>query len=169
MGVVQRNWVASASEWLEAISTVRTWPVRRWVAAVIGAAIMALLIGIPTGVIPSTFYHRMTPVTWWDYPVWALSAVLVGLTIATYIRLPGAVPGELPDQTKRTMGMTLVSTFAVGCPICNKLVVGVVGVSGALNYWAPLQPLLGVVTVTLLAVGLIVRLRGAVSCALPVA
>ena len=37
---------------------------------------------------------------------------------------------------------SMLSLFAVGCPICNKLVVMAVGVSGALNWFAPLQPLL---------------------------
>jgi len=61
-----------------------------------------------------------------------------------------------------------LSGFAVGCPICNKLVVALIGVSGALNYWAPLQPLLGLLSVGVLLVGLVVRLRGEVACAVPV-
>lgn len=138
-------------------------------AAILGATLTAVLIGVPTGVIPSSLYHRMTPVTWWDYPLWALSAVLIGLTIATYVRVPGLSSAGPQERTKRTMGITLASAFAVGCPICNKLVVGLIGVSGALNYWAPLQPLLGMVAVALLAAGLVVRLRGAVSCSLSVA
>ena len=34
--------------------------------------------------------------------------------------------------------------FAVGCPVCNKLVVLALGFSGALTYFAPLQPALGI-------------------------
>lgn len=59
-----------------------------------------------------------------------------------------------------------MSAFAVGCPICNKLVVAVLGVSGALNVWSPIQPLLGLASVTLLGLALIVRLRGERLCAL---
>jgi hypothetical protein len=59
----------------------------------------------------------------------------------------------------------VLTTFAVGCPICNKLVVALIGVSGALNYWAPIQPALGALSVVLLSAGLAIRLNGSVACA----
>jgi hypothetical protein len=49
--------------------------------------------------------------------------------------------------------------LAVGCPVSNKLVVALLGTSGALNYLAPIQPLLGVLAVGLSATALMVRLR----------
>lgn len=147
---------------------MRTWPLRRWLVAVAVAAVAGLAMGVPTGVVPTSFYTRMMPVTWWDYPVWAVSALLVGLIAATYVRVGGATPAA-PDRTYRTIGASLLSAFAVGCPICNKLVVALIGVSGALSYWAPLQPVLGVLSIALLLTGLAVRLRGAVACAAPAA
>ena len=149
------------------VQTLGNWPARRWVGAVIAASIAALVMGVPTGIVRTGFYTRMTPVTWWDYPVGAASAVLVGLTAATYVRIAGRET-LAPDHARRTVGATLLSTFAVGCPICNKLVVGLIGVSGALSYWAPLQPVLGVLSIALLAAGLLVRLRGAAGCPMPV-
>ena len=119
---------------------------------------------MPTGVVPTSFYTRMTPVLWWNYPVWALSAALAGFTAATYVRAPGGDAQKGDKQAQRTAVGTIVSLLAVGCPICNKLVVAAIGVSGALSYWAPIQPVLGVLTVALLAGGLAVRLRGEVSC-----
>jgi hypothetical protein len=45
----------------------------------------------------------MTPVVWWDYPIWAISAVLFGLVAATYVRVvvarlrgPAACTAQLP-------------------------------------------------------------------------
>jgi hypothetical protein len=149
------------------IAALRTWPVRRWLVAGAVAAGAALVIGVPTGIIETSFYTRMTPVRWWDYPVWGISALLVGLTAATYVRMGAASPAR--DRAGRTIGATVLSTFAVGCPICNKLVVAALGVSGALTYWAPIQPALGVLSIALLATGLVVRLGGDVSCALPAA
>ena len=137
--------------------------------AFVAGAVAALAIGVPTGIIQTSFYTRMTPVLWWNYPVWALSAVLVGLTAATYVRISAGEGAQLPDRSRRTLGATLLSAFAVGCPICNKLVVGLIGVSGALNYWAPLQPLLGLLSVAVLGAGLVVRLRGALVCPVPLA
>jgi hypothetical protein len=149
------------------LAGLRSWPARRWLAAVLVGTAAALLMGVPTGIVETSFYHRMTPVTWWDYPVWAASAVLVGLTAATYVRVRGRDEEQAPDRTRRTVGATMLSTFAVGCPICNKLVVGLIGVSGALSYWAPLQPVLGVLSIGLLTTGLVVRLRGAIVCRVP--
>lgn len=147
--------------WLE-LASIGAWPPRRWLVAVAAAALAAIVMGVPTGIVRTSFYTRMTAVTWWDYPVWAISALLVGLYAATYVRIGGAVPA--PDRARRTLGATMLATFAVGCPICNKLVVAVIGVSGALSYWAPVQPVLGVLSIALLLTGLAVRLRGQVAC-----
>jgi hypothetical protein len=149
------------------IASIATWPLRRWLVAAVAAAAAALVVGVPTGIIRTSIYHRMTPVTWWDYPVWALSAVLVGLMAATYVRARDAAP-LVGVRARRTLGATVLSVFAVGCPICNRLVVALIGVSGALNYWAPIQPVLGVLSLGLLATGLALRLRGAVACPSPV-
>jgi hypothetical protein len=148
------------------IGSLRTWPLRRWLVAVVAAAGASLVIGVPTGIIETSFYTRMTPVRWWDYPVWAISAALVGLTVATYVRSETASSAR--NTGGRTAGATLLSTFAVGCPVCNKIVVAVLGVSGALTYWAPIQPIVGILSIALLATGLLLRLGGAVSCTVPV-
>jgi hypothetical protein len=46
-------------------------------------------------------------------------------------------------------GGGLLSAFVIGCPVCNKLVVMALGFSGALTYFAPLQPLLGAAALVL--------------------
>jgi len=145
--------------------SMRSWPARRWVVGIATAVLAGLAMGVPTGIVRTSLYSRMLPVTWWDYPVWAVSAVLLGLTAATYVRVGGTAVAA--NHSRRTAGATILSTFAVGCPICNKLVVALIGVSGALSYWAPLQPVLGVLSIAVLLTGLVVRLRGQRSCALP--
>ena len=139
---------------------------RRVVIGASAALATALVIGVPTGIIETSWYHRMTPVLWWNYPVWVLSAVLTGALVATYVRDP-AVP--IPTtQSGRTLLGSMLSLFAVGCPICNKLVVMAVGVSGALNWFAPIQPLLAVGSLGLLAYALRARRRAAIACRMPV-
>ncbi|UJA21814.1 hypothetical protein HJD18_02755 [Thermoleophilia bacterium SCSIO 60948] len=139
------------------------WPLRRWGVALSAAAAAALAIGIPTGIVETGLYTRMLPVVWWNYPIWVASAVLIGLTVATYVRI-GEAPPVGPDRARRTLGGSALSLFAVGCPICNKLVVGAMGTSGALSYWAPIQPALGIASVALLVACLVVRLRGQAAC-----
>lgn len=127
----------------------------------LGGTVVGLVTGIPTGVLPSPLYTRMTPVLWWNYPVWVLTIVLGGLAIATYVRTPDS------DDRGRVSGVAgggILSTLAIGCPVCNKLVVAAIGTSGALSVWAPLQPLLAVAGLGLLAYALLRRLRGEIYC-----
>ena len=175
---------------------MRTWPLRRWAVAAAVTVLAALVIGVPTGVIPTPFYTRMTPVLWWNYLVWAITSLLEGLLVATYVRrratavpprvggafipLDGAAwnpasgevrrpekPAAERPRTARALVGGILSAFAVGCPICNKLVVLAIGVSGALSYWAPVQPVLAAASVALLGYALIRRLRPAEVCVLP--
>lgn len=155
---------ASAPTFVDLINAAYRWPLRRWVVAVAGAVVAALLIGVPTAIVSTPFFARMTPTLWWNYPVWAATSILSGLTVATYVR-PAA------DNTARAGGMTgggLLSALAVGCPICNKLVVAALGLTGAVTIWAPIQPLLGVAGLVLLIFALRARLRGEVACPVPV-
>jgi hypothetical protein len=151
---------------------VRTWSARQWAAAATVTLLTAVVVGVPTGVVPTPFYTRMTPVLWWNYPVWAVTSVLEGLLIATYVRAKDAAdqPADGKQQSRwtlRTIGPGMLSAFAVGCPICNKLVVLAIGVSGALSYWAPIQPVLAVASLALLGYALRSRLRAAVACPVP--
>jgi hypothetical protein len=137
---------------------------RRVAVGVLAAVAVGLLIGIPTGIIETPWYTRMTPVLWWNYPVWALTSLLSGALAATYVRDP-SVPVPATEGGKTFTG-TMLSLFAVGCPICNKLVVLALGVSGALTWFAPIQPLLAVASLGLLVYALWARRRAAVACRL---
>lgn len=140
-----------------------SWPRRRWLAAVLGAAMVALAAGIPTDVIPTPLFARMTPVRWWQYPILAATAVLGGLVIATYVRAMAE-----PVGTGKATGGGVLSALAIGCPVCNKLVVLALGFSGALTIWAPLQPVLAIASLMLLGWALRTRLAAERSCPVPV-
>jgi hypothetical protein len=134
---------------------------RYWMAALGCASATAVTIGVPTVLIPNPLFARPVPSRPVDYAVWLASAVLVGLLAATYLPwatgLRSAV-GTPPSGGRVTAGGVL-SFFAVGCPTCNKLVVLLLGSSGALSIFAPLQPLIGTVSLALLGVTLWTRLR----------
>ena len=138
---------------------------RRTVIGALAGVVAALAIGIPTGIIHTSWYTRMTPVLWWNYPVWAVSSILTGALVATYVRDP-AVPVPA-TQGGKTFAGNMLSLFAVGCPICNKLVVMAIGVSGALTWFAPIQPVLAAGSLGLLAYALWSRRRAMVSCRIP--
>ena len=138
-----------------------TWSWQRWTMAALVGVAAAVVIGVPTGIIRTSMYTRMTPVLWWNIPIWFLSAGLTGLVVATYVRSPS-------DEVKPVSGRVgvggMLSLFAVGCPICNKLVVALIGVSGALNVWAPIQPVLGVASLALLLYALRLRVKAEKMC-----
>ncbi len=97
----------------------------------------------------------------------AVASILTGLLLATYVRDSAATPERL-DRPGRIGGVGGVLTFfAVGCPVCNKLVVVAIGTTGAMELFAPLQQVLAIASVVLLALALRGRLRGALSCPLP--
>ena len=58
----------------------------------------------------------------------------------------------------------MVTAFAVGCPVCNKLVIAVLGTSGAMSVWAPVQPGLAVLSIVGLAWTLRRRLTNEYAC-----
>jgi hypothetical protein len=76
--------------------------------------------------------------------------------------------GVLQEREVKVGGIGgLLSFFAIGCPVCNKLLLLALGTSGAMNYFAPVQPFLAGAGVLLLTWALIVRLKNSVSCAVP--
>ena len=146
---------------------IATWPARRWLTAAVVTAVTAVVIAIPTDMLPNPWFTRAMDVTWWSYPVLAVTAVLSGLLAATYVNDPAITPVPESPRATRLGGIGVVGTFlAVGCPMCNKLVVLAIGISGSMAWFAPVQPYLAVVSLVLLAFALRIRLRGMTSCAL---
>jgi len=69
------------------------------------------------------------------------------------------------DAPTRRGGIAgLLSFFAVGCPVCNKLVIVALGTTGALQWFEPVQPVLAVASIVLLGWALRSRLRSASAC-----
>ncbi|MFI6943839.1 hypothetical protein ACIBI4_31640 [Streptomyces sp. NPDC050418] len=149
----------------QAYGALGLWTPRRWATALAAAVPSALLLGLPTDLIPNPVFGREIPPTWWSYPVFALSALLAGLLIATYVRT-----GRPRERATRLGSAGAVLSFlAVGCPVCNKLVLLALGTSGALTIWAPLQPALAVASLALLTVATVRRLAGEIACPAPAA
>ena len=152
------------------LSALRSWSARRWLVALGTGLATAILISLPTAVIPNPVFGRAIEVTWWSYPVVIATGIIGGLLIATYVREPGeqAAPTESIDKpTKLGTAGALLSFFAVGCPVCNKLVLLALGATGAVTWFAPVQPLLAAGSVVLMVVALRLRLRNDRSCRLP--
>lgn len=157
---------------------LRTWTRRRTWVAVAVAVMVGVLVGGATVLIPNPVFTRDIPPVWWNVPVLVLMAALTGMLAATYVRVGGTAAGgddrdgaDSPPQSAAVsrggrMGMlgTVLAWFAVGCPVCNKVALLALGYTGALTYFAPLQPILAVLALALTGYALLWRLQGMVVC-----
>lgn len=151
------------------LAPLRTWSHRRWALAAASGLVIAFLVALPTAVIPNPIFGRAIEVTWWSYPVVVITGALGGLLFATYLREGPAPEVDAPEAgsdraSKLGAAGTLISFFAVGCPVCNKLVLIALGATGAVTWFAPLQPILALLSVVLMIIALRIRLRNESSC-----
>jgi hypothetical protein len=130
----------------------RVGPAGVGILAAIGTA---AIIGVPTDVIPNPWFGRQTPVHPYDAIVLIALSLITGALVATYVVAGGSAVG-----TKRAgIGSGALGWLAVSCPVCNKLVVALLGASGATSTFAPVQPVLGGAAIVLAGGALALRLR----------
>ena len=126
---------------------------KAWIITALAAAIGLVVIGLPTAIYENLFFVRMTPVRPQDYDIWVVSSVLIGLIVGSYFA-GGSKAGE-----EKVLSGSVLSVLAVGCPICNKPVVLLLGTSGALTFFAPVQVYIGIASVLLLGWTLLLRAK----------
>jgi hypothetical protein len=150
---------------------------RRYLAWSAAAAVLGLVaFGLVSAIIPNPVFGRQIAPEPFAIVVWLASGLLMGLLAGTYLAPPAAVPAAFPvpgravtlagdsgGAGRRTSALGyaggLAAFLAIGCPVCNKAALILLGTSGALSIWAPLQPLVGLASVALLAASLAWRLR----------
>jgi hypothetical protein len=148
-----------------------TAPDRAFVAqAAVWTLVSLVAYGVVAAIIPNPVFGRQIPPEPFAIAVWLVSAPLLGIVGSTYTAPPPQgslrpVPLGAPDTTgeRRTSTLgtlgSLGAFLAIGCPICNKLILLLLGTSGAIAVYAPLQPVLGAASLVLLAVTAAWRLR----------
>ena len=164
-----------------ALRGLQQWTSRQFQVTFLVAILVGLLIGVATVLIPNPWFARDIEPVWWNYPVWLLTAVATGMLFATYIRpqpktqdtaaVYTAQEGNTDAKDRHSrMGVVggILSWFAVGCPVCNKLALLAFGYSGAITYFTPIQPFLAVAALLLTFGALVWRLKGQVVCKVPV-
>lgn len=140
----------------------RSWTTRRWLIAVDISFLTALVISLPTAVIENPIFGRDIAVTAWSVPVIVITSILSGLLFATYIKNQS---GNTEDDSLKIGGTgAFFSLLAVGCPVCNKVALLALGYSGAIKYFAPVQPFLALTGVLILIYALHKRLTGEIKC-----
>ena len=157
-----------------AAQALTMWTAKQWLSAIIATVIYALLIGLPTVLIPNPWFARDIETLWWNYPVWILTSIFAGMLTASYVRPQSEKLAEesddlpaIEEETRSAKWGTfggLMTFFAVGCPVCNKLALIALGYTGALTYFAPIQPFFAVIALIVTGIALLYRLRGQVYC-----
>ena len=150
---------------------------RRFVGWAAAWGVLSLFAyGVVSAIIPNPVFGRQIAPEPFAIAVWAASAPLMGLVLATYtapapVATSAAMPlspvpaGDGTPEQARSDGSTLGALaglgafLAIGCPVCNKAALLLLGTSGALSVWAPIQPILGVASLALLAGALAWRMR----------
>jgi hypothetical protein len=147
---------------------------RFWAHALAWSIGSLLALGIVSAIVPNPVFGRQIAAEPFAIAVWLLSAPLVGIVGATYTSpqvrggsaVPLAMPASLPPSDDEDRGASLLGSvaglgafLAIGCPVCNKVAVVLLGTSGALGVWAPIQPFLGAISLVLLAATAAWRLR----------
>jgi hypothetical protein len=129
----------------------------------VGSSILTgLFISLPTAIIKTPIFGREIEVTPWSVPVVIATSILSGMLFATYIKMEQSID---EDRSLKVGGAgALFSFLAVGCPVCNKLALIALGYSGAIQYFAPVQPYLAAAGILLLAYALRKRLIGESLC-----
>lgn len=148
------------------IDQLRELPADTYLRAIPYALIAAVLIGVPADLIDTRFFGRPIEAKTIDYVILVITSALIGFVFA--IRPPrievaevevAEVEGAMERSETRTMWGGAISFFAVGCPVCNQAVVALLGTSGALSWWAPIQPVIGLIAVGVVVWALRERLR----------
>jgi hypothetical protein len=103
--------------------------------------------GILTVLVPNMLFVRMTPISWFDYVIWPVSALLIGGFMA--LRHAVAKGAAACSTTAGTGGVAAFLGFS--CPICNKVLVLLIGTGGVLTFVEPYRHVIGVVGLLILA------------------
>lgn len=123
------------------------------------ALLIFLVFGIVTVLIKNKFFIRMTPVYWYDYVFLVLTALLSGAYAGLFYY---SKHSNIPSSNKcnyTATGGAIGGFFSFGCAICNKLLIFLLGLSGVIAYFMPIQPILGVISITMLSYAVYMQLR----------
>ena len=132
----------------------------------VGIALLAfagfvLLFGIPTALIPTPWFTRMVSARSADYVFLLLNSALIGAYIGvhTYEKHERSKKG---DAMATTGG--IANILAVGCPICNKVLVALLGASAVMVYVEPIRVWLGIFSAGFVGVALWFKIRSVRTC-----
>lgn len=127
---------------------------KRSIIGALCAIIAFLILGIPTALIPTGFYKRMTPPTIIDYSILSIVSILIGANASVYFYKKFGQKNGLA-----ALGSGFLGFFAISCPICVSFLVAIFGTAFMLAYYDPIRPLLGAISIVVLSATLLFNLK----------
>lgn len=149
----------------DAAHALVTFTPRRIMVAAVAGVFTFLFLGLTTALIPNPVFGRPIDAPVWGFSALVVTSVLAGITLATYIKTP--LPADQDTGTRQFTLGGILAFFAIGCPTCNKLVLIALGSSGAITWFAPIQPYLAAAGLALLVWVAVKRLANDTSCRIP--
>jgi hypothetical protein len=145
----------------QTLNAPRWWSARQRGVAVGVFVVAFVLLGEIGQTLPPESEGRTYPVEWWNWVTLPVSAVLMGMIAATFVVQGGrrALAGA------GTGGAGTVAAMVMACPVCSPLAIPLLGTSGLLAFLVPERGLIALVSVAMLALTLLLRLRASTTCA----
>ena len=162
--VTERRPPATLGRWV-AVQQVAAFSGRQWKVAAWSYLAALLIMGVAGETLPGAAVGRVVPIQWWNYVTLVLSPPLIALIAATFVP---------PGQSRRgrrwakagTGAGGAAGTLTMACPVCNPLAIPIFGAAGVLSFLAPYRGLIALLSILLLAVTLLIRLRTMRACQL---
>jgi hypothetical protein len=160
----ERRLPVTLGRWV-AVQQVAAFSRRQWNVAGWSYLAALLIMGVVGETLPGASVGRVVPIQWWNYVTLFLSPPLIALIAATFVP-----PGQ-PKRGRRwaktgTGAGGAAGALAMACPVCNPLAIPIFGAVGVLSFLAPYRGVIALLSIVLLAVTLLIRLRTTRACQL---
>lgn len=106
----------------------------------LSSASFFILFGILTSLIPNPIFSRMTQTTFLDYFLLTATSFLLG----TYLGLYRHKKSHSSSACAASYAGGAAGFLGFACPICNKALVLMFGLSGVIMYFEPVRYALGI-------------------------
>jgi hypothetical protein len=160
--VTERRLPTAPGRWV-AVQQLATFSRLQWKVAGWSYLAALLLMGVAGETLPGASAGRIVPTQWWNYVTLVLSPLLIALIAATFVPPGQPRKGSRWARTGTGVGGA-AGTLAMACPVCNPLAIPIFGAAGVLSFLAPYRGLIALLSIVLLAVTLLIRLRTTRTC-----
>jgi hypothetical protein len=162
--LTERGVPAALVRWAP-IQQLATFSRRQWKVAGWSWLAALLIMGVAGETLPGAAVGRVVPIQWWNYVTLVLSPPMIALIAATFV--PSGQPRRSRRLGKAGTGVGgAAGTLAMACPVCNPLAIPIFGAAGVLSFLAPYRGLIALLSIVLLVVTLLLRLRTTRVCQL---